>query len=285
MSHSDTQAASNASKGAEEEFTETKLPTSDQTSEARPSVGDVESDQDSAPQRVPHALDLDDGFSDELELLQYKIVVLGDGAVGKSSLLNRLCADDFQSQYKQTLGLDLFKKRIDLPGGVRVSLHIWDIGGQTIGSKMIQNYIYAAQAVLLVYDITNSQSFHNIDEWLAVVTRVFDKSPLPYIALVGNKMDLSHMRMIRPDLHQRFATDNSLASFFVSARMNDMVSAMFRRVAAELAGVALTQADIEASSQSSITARITNYEQHDPSQKSLNLAKATQANSSACTIA
>lgn len=100
---------------------------------------------------------------------------MGDGAVGKSSIINRLCCNDYSRQYKQTLGLDLFKKRVDLPGGVRASLQIWDVGGQTIGSRMIDNYVYAAQAVLLVYDVTNANSFANLDEWLGVVQRVFGK--------------------------------------------------------------------------------------------------------------
>ncbi len=52
----------------------------------------------------------------EPEVLQYKIVILGDGSVGKSSIIHRLCTNNFAKQYKQTLGLDLFKKRVDLPG-------------------------------------------------------------------------------------------------------------------------------------------------------------------------
>lgn len=94
---------------------------------------------------------------DEVEQLQYKVVILGDGAVGKTSLTSRFCEDHFAASYKQTIGVDWFIKRVVLPGDVHVALQIWDIGGQTIGSKMVSNYIYGAQAVLLVYDITNFQ--------------------------------------------------------------------------------------------------------------------------------
>lgn len=129
----------------------------------------------------------DSDDEDEVEQLQYKIVILGDGAVGKTSLTSRFCEDYFAAQYKQTIGVDWFIKRVVLPGDVHVALQIWDIGGQTIGSKMVSNYIYGAQAVLLVYDITNYQSFQDLEDWLALVKKTFEAEQMPYIALCGNK--------------------------------------------------------------------------------------------------
>lgn len=64
----------------------------------------------------------------------------------------------------------LSRSTLFLSGDVHVALQIWDIGGQTIGSKMVSNYIYGAQAVMLVYDITNFQSFQDLEDWLALVT-------------------------------------------------------------------------------------------------------------------
>ena len=96
---------------------------------------------------------------EEAEQLQYKVIILGDGATGKTSIAMRFTEDHFAMQYKQTIGLDFFIKRLVLPGDVNVALQIWDIGGQTIGGKMIGNYIYGAQAILICYDITNYQSF------------------------------------------------------------------------------------------------------------------------------
>ena len=82
---------------------------------------------------------------DEPEQLQYKVILLGDGAVGKTSIAMRFTEDHFAKAYKQTIGVDFFIKRLVLPGEVHVALQIWDIGGQTIGGKMIGNYIYGAQ--------------------------------------------------------------------------------------------------------------------------------------------
>ena len=74
-------------------------------------------------------------------------MVLGNGTVGKTSLIMRFCDDYFGKSYKQTIGVDFFVKRMELPGDVQVALQVWDIGGQSIFGKMIQTYIYEANAV------------------------------------------------------------------------------------------------------------------------------------------
>lgn len=59
----------------------------------------------------------------------------------------RLCEDHFGKSYKQTIGVDFYVKRLELPGNVNVSLQVWDIGGQSISSKMVNTYVYEANAV------------------------------------------------------------------------------------------------------------------------------------------
>ena len=93
-------------------------------------------------------IDQSDDSDDEPENLQYKVVVLGNGTVGKTSVIMRFCEDHFARSYKQTIGVDFFVKRLELPGNVQVALQVWDIGGQSIFGKMIQTYIYEANAVI-----------------------------------------------------------------------------------------------------------------------------------------
>jgi Ras-related protein Rab-28 len=114
---------------------------------------------------------------------------LGDGAVGKTSIATRFCQDHFSKPYKQTIGLDLFLKRLQLPTGPRATLQVWDIGGQTIGGNMVGNYIYGAHAVLFCYDVTNYNSFQNLEDWLRLVKRTFKnaKTRLPAMWLCANK--------------------------------------------------------------------------------------------------
>ncbi|KAM5192962.1 ras-related protein Rab-28 isoform 2-T2 [Mantella aurantiaca] len=190
---------------------------------------------------------------------QLKIVVLGDGACGKTSLAMRFAQESFGKQYKQTVGLDFFLKRMTLPGNLNVTLQVWDIGGQTIGGKMLDKYIYGTQGVLLVYDITNYQSFENLEDWFSMVKKVNEESETqPFVALVGNKIDLEHMRTVKADKHQRFCQENGLGSFFVSAKTGDSVFLCFQRVAAEILGIKLNKAEIE-QSQRIVKAEIVNY--------------------------
>ncbi len=71
-----------------------------------------------------------------------------------------------------------------------MALQLWDIGGQSIGSKMITNYIAGAHAILLCYDITNYDSFSNLEDWYRLVLRTFKDQPLPYTVLVANKSNI-----------------------------------------------------------------------------------------------
>uniref|UniRef100_A0A8C5LRZ1 RAB28, member RAS onco family n=1 Tax=Leptobrachium leishanense TaxID=445787 RepID=A0A8C5LRZ1_9ANUR len=213
---------------------------------------------------------------------QLKIVLLGDGACGKTSLAMRFAQESFGKQYKQTVGLDFFLKRLTLPGNLNVTLQVWDIGGQTIGGKMLDKYIYGTQGVLLVYDITNYQSFENLEDWFSMVKKVNEESETqPYVALVGNKdvciciwppsrecssvfdlVDLEHMRTVKADKHQRFCQENGLGSYFVSAKTGDSVFLCFQRAAAEILGIKLNKAEIE-QSQRIIKAEIVKYAEED----------------------
>ncbi|XP_066498550.1 ras-related protein Rab-28 isoform X2 [Hoplias malabaricus] len=194
---------------------------------------------------------------------QLKVVLIGDGASGKTSLATRFAQEAFGKQYKQTIGLDFFLKRITLPGNLNVTLQVWDIGGQTIGGKMLDKYIYGAQGVLLVYDITNSQSFENLEDWYSMVKKANEESDVqPVVALVGNKIDLEHMRTVKVDKHQRLCQENGLLSQFVSAKTGDSVLLCFQRLAAEILGIKLNKAEIE-QSQRIVRAELVDYPQDE----------------------
>ncbi|KAL7861070.1 hypothetical protein AOLI_G00174190 [Acnodon oligacanthus] len=178
---------------------------------------------------------------------QLKMVLIGDGASGKTSLATRFAQEAFGKQYKQTIGLDFFLKRITLPGNL----------------NMLDKYIYGAQGVLLVYDITNSQSFENLEDWYSMVKKANEDSEVqPVIALVANKIDLEHMRTVKVDKHQRFCQENGLISQFVSAKTGDSVFLCFQRVAAEILGIKLNKAEIE-QSQRIVRAELVDYPQDE----------------------
>lgn len=177
---------------------------------------------------------------------QLKIVIMGDGSSGKTSIATRYSQEQFGKQYKQTIGLDFFLKRIILPGNVHVALQVWDIGGQTLGGKMLENYIYGSNGIVMVYDITNYASFENVEDWYSTAKKVFGRdTKIPHMALVGNKVDLEHMRTVKMDKHQKFAQEKGMSSHFVSAKTGDSVSLCFQRIAAEILGIKLTKPEVE----------------------------------------
>ncbi|XP_023930805.1 ras-related protein Rab-28-like [Lingula anatina] len=198
---------------------------------------------------------------------QLKIVIIGDGASGKTSLTTRYAQEQFGKQYKQTVGIDFFLRRIVLPGNVNVALQVWDIGGQTLGGGMLDKYLYGAHGVLLVYDITNYSSFENLEDWLVVVRRVFEnEGKMPHRALVGNKVDLEHMRTVKLDKHQKFAQENGMSSHFVSAKTGDSVNLCFQKIAAEILGITLTKPELE-QHQRVVKADIINYQAKEQTSK------------------
>lgn len=85
-----------------------------------------------------------------------------------------------------------------------MALQIWDIGGQSIGSKMITNYISGAHAILLCYDITNFESFANLEDWYGLVTRTFAGVKRPYLAIVGNKSKLFFYLSLHQRIHLNY---------------------------------------------------------------------------------
>ncbi|EGD81403.1 hypothetical protein PTSG_02125 [Salpingoeca rosetta] len=186
-----------------------------------------------------------------------KVVVVGDGSTGKTSIITRYCQDAFAPAYNQTVGLDFFLKRVDLPKDKHVTMQLWDVGGQSIGGKMLKTYLENAQVVLFVYDISNRESFENLNDWRAIVTKTFvDKPKKPKCALVANKVDLEHQRAVSPALHAQRCNNSGWMSFHVSARNSKAIELMFREIIAEITGVSVSQQEQEAVRLKAVTTSI-----------------------------
>ena len=115
---------------------------------------------------------------------------------------------------------------------------------------------------MLCYDITNYQSFQDLEDWYQLVLKTFEgqNMPMPRITLVGNKTDLNHLRTVKVESHNKFADENEMFSCFMSAKSGDNVAQAFYRVAADLAGVVLTKPELEVASKV-VRAEIINHPQ------------------------
>lgn len=204
---------------------------------------------------------------------QWKVILLGDGATGKTSIANRFAGSGFCQAYKQTIGIDFFLKRLALEDDYHVTMQVWDIGGQSIGSKMLRKYISGAHAVLLCYDMTNYDSFANLEDWYQLVMHAFGSQPLPFVGVIANKCDLSHMRAVSAQAHNRFADENTFYSFIMSAKSGDQVEACFLQIATILGGHGINHAwhKLGGGTPNVMKATIIEHARHDPAIQGGNL--------------
>ncbi|CAD5122837.1 DgyrCDS11241 [Dimorphilus gyrociliatus] len=183
---------------------------------------------------------------DEYTSRLVKLVLIGDGTSGKTSLAYRYVNDTFSKPYSQTLGIDCLLKRTILSSNVHVTAQIWHIGGQSIGGGMLDKYLYNADGVILVYDVTNLESFENLMDWKEQVLqliRLRSDAKFPHFVLVGNKIDLEHLRVVRGQRQEAFAKKQGMSSYFVSAKTGEGVTMCFKKVIADILGIKLTVKD------------------------------------------
>jgi Ras-related protein Rab-8A len=162
-----------------------------------------------------------------------KMLLVGDSNVGKSSLLLRFVDDQFSPSFVTTVGIDFKIKDVVLPScGTKVKLQIWDTAGQERFRTITSAYYRGAQAIVIVYDITNKQSFSHLAYW---VSQVKDSTATagnnPILVIVGNKADLAEQRAVGDVEGRRFAESQGCLFTETSAGTGRGVSAMFVELA------------------------------------------------------
>lgn len=126
----------------------------------------------------------------------FKIVIAGNGGVGKSSLLHRYVAGRFNRSYSVTIGADFASREVDLEDET-IRLVIWDLAGQRRFRVVRDGFYCGAKVVILVFDITNPESWEDLSLWEEEVSQ---QVPGAQIVIVGNKTDLDHERVIPHNL-------------------------------------------------------------------------------------
>jgi small GTP-binding protein len=180
-----------------------------------------------------------------------KVLLIGDGSVGKSSIIARFVNDGFQKVYAQTIGVDFFEKKLDLRGDKGVMLQIWDIGGQSISSKNLPNYVRGADVVFMCYDVTNRDSFDDLEDWLQRVHEIYtdettgEKLRLPQLYIIGNKIDLISERQVTDAQHDAWWRDHGIhGGFLGSAQTGENVATTIYKTAANAVGIQLTDYEL-----------------------------------------
>lgn len=160
--------------------------------------------------------------------IKRKVLLLGDGAVGKTSLIRRFVVDKFSDDYITTIGTKVTKKdlRIESPGKVTdVTFMIWDVLGQR-GYKNIQESSFqGAKGALLVYDVTRPDTLRSVKEyWIPHLIEITKAIP---IVLVGNKVDLCKDRSVARDQLEDAMEELRVNGFLSSAKTGESVEASF----------------------------------------------------------
>jgi small GTP-binding protein len=140
----------------------------------------------------------------------FKIVVVGDGGIGKSTMIQRLLTGRYIAQ-KITIGTDLASFSVDVQGK-NVKLQIWDFAGEKRFRFFLPNYSRGAQGCLLCFDLTRYKSFEHLNEWYDIVK---ENSPNTIFTLVGEKLDLAETkRTISTNDAQEYQREHGIPHYF-----------------------------------------------------------------------
>lgn len=167
-------------------------------------------------------------------LRKFKLVFLGEQSVGKTSLITRFMYDSFDNTYQATIGIDFLSKTMYLEDRT-VRLQLWDTAGQERFRSLIPSYIRDSSVAVVVYDITNVNSFQQTNKWIDDVRA--ERGNDVIIMLVGNKTDLAEKRQVATESGEAKAKELNVMFIETSAKAGHNVKQLFRKVASALPGM------------------------------------------------
>lgn len=162
---------------------------------------------------------------------QFKVVLLGESAVGKSSLVLRFVKGQFHEYQESTIGAAFLTQTIAIDDNT-IKFEIWDTAGQERYHSLAPMYYRGAQAAIIVYDITSQDSFVRAKAWVKELQRLANTNIV--IALAGNKADLASKRAVEFEEAQTYADENTLLFLETSAKTAQNVNEVFLAIAKKL---------------------------------------------------
>ena len=154
----------------------------------------------------------------------FKVLLIGDSSVGKTSVLLRYVDDTFNPEFQTTIGVDFKISTFQLNGKV-IKLQLWDTAGQDRFKNIVASYYRGAHGIILAFDITNAASFQNVNRWYEEAQNYLQKS-VPKL-LIGNKADLSNQRAVRPEEAKELADRLGVQYIETSAKNSQNVKLAF----------------------------------------------------------
>lgn len=161
----------------------------------------------------------------------FKLLLIGDSGVGKSCLLLRFAEDAFTDSYLSTIGVDFKIRTIELEGKT-VKLQIWDTAGQERFRTIAAAYYRGAHGIIVVYDVTDGESYANVKGWLTEIDRYASEGV--HKLLLGNKADLTERRVVELDAAKEFAEELKIPLLETSAKTAAGVEEAFIAMAKQI---------------------------------------------------
>ena len=162
-----------------------------------------------------------------------KICLLGEAKVGKTTLVYRYIENKFRTDFRSTLGVNLLKKTITIENKTIVA-QIWDLGGQESFKKLRKLYLEGAEGALLLFDVTNKQSFDKLGDWLSSFREVHGDKP---IVLIGNKIDLKENIIIDQLQAEKYSNENNITLILTSAKTGENVEKAFKKLLTKIISI------------------------------------------------
>ena len=154
-----------------------------------------------------------------------KLMIIGETRTGKTSLISRYCKNEFSGgAYLSTIGIDFQIKNLEI-NSKKIRLQIWDTAGQERFRNIAKNYYQSSDGFIVVYDITNNESFQTLDYWVEEIKS--NSQELSRMILVGNKCDLEEGRQVKKEEGKEYAKKKELKFYEVSAKDGTNVNKAF----------------------------------------------------------
>ena len=154
-----------------------------------------------------------------------KIMLIGESKIGKTSLISRYCNNEFLGGvYLSTIGIDFQIKHLVL-NKKNIRLQIWDTAGQERYRNIAKNYFQSSDGFVIVYDISNTESFEKLDYWIEQIKA--NSQEYTKMILFGNKCDIIEDRKIKKEEGEEYAKNNNINFFEVSAKEGTNVDKAF----------------------------------------------------------
>ena len=176
-----------------------------------------------------------DNFGMKIEEKEYdylfKVLFVGDSGVGKTQIINKFVENNFLENCASTIGVDFKIKEVEVKNK-KIKLQLCDTSGQERFRAIIQNYYKSDHLIAFVYAINNRNSFNSIPKWVDEVKKQTDKNTK--FLLVGNKCDLKNDESVPTEEAEKYAEDNGIKFFEVSAKTEKGINDMFKYIISEL---------------------------------------------------